>query len=327
MLSLIPPGAPLLADTSGIPIVYRALGVYFHLESLGPDDVPILDEVNALVLDWIGPALRFSLHSTWAMLEPFRPEDLDYIPGYASDLERPTDHDDDPDARDAEGTAAGFSHDNFGLACHGGAEEHHASPYSYRFYSQVPEDWPAKLLPTRAMIRITVPLEWPLDDFAARACAIAGKLRLRWGAAGLTYSGWEVHWYNDVERTTYAHARRYTGYDVGEYVTLMDEWHRQIRTVSWLTFIGPALGKELSLSGNGRSGRLVEVSRAGQNVLLRAGAQPEEGDINRLAIPPAYMEADAMVRPVRARERINFFESWTEATTTEWLTRFERRIR
>lgn len=327
MPGLPPPGEPLLSDTSGIPIVYRALGAYFHLESLGPDDVPALEAVNALVLDWIGEALHFSLHSTWPMLEPFRLEDLDYIPGYASDLERSSEHDDEPDVRDAEGTAAGFSHDDFGLACHGGADQHHASPYSFRFFSQVPEDWPAKYLPTRAMMRITVPLEWPLDDFAARVCAIAGKLRLRWGSAGLTYSGWEVQWYNDVEKATYAHARRYTGYDVGEYVTLMQQWHRQIRTVSWLTFVGPALAEQLPPFGNGHTPRLVSVSRLGDNLVLRAGQKPEEGDVNRLAIPPAYMEADALVRPVRASAQINFLESWTETTTTEWLTRFERRIR
>ena len=55
-----PAGTPLLEGSSGIPIVYRALGVYFHLEPIGPDDVPALDEVNALVLDWIGSRWKYT---------------------------------------------------------------------------------------------------------------------------------------------------------------------------------------------------------------------------------------------------------------------------
>jgi len=108
----------------------------------------------------------------------------------------------------------------------------------------------------------------------------------------------------------------------------MTEWHLMIRSVNWLTFLGPAFVSELAkrkalLASND----LVTVSKAGDNnLVLQAGPMPQEGDINRLQVPAAYRRADEMVRPMRARQDIDFYEPWTEATTKAWLRRFERRI-
>jgi hypothetical protein len=219
-------------------------------------------------------------------------------------------------------------HTEFGMFCHSGVEARQGAPTSYRFYSSI--HW----LPTDgyyepcATMRITVPVGWPVADFRRRVEEIGAKLRLRWGCAGYTYSGYAIDFYEEVNSGIYAHARRHVGYDPGFYVSFMPEWHLMIRSVNWLTFLGPAFVSELAkrkalLASND----LVTVSKAGDNnLVLQAGPMPQEGDINRLQVPAAYRRADEMVRPMRARQDIDFYEPWTEATTKAWLRRFERRI-
>ena len=70
----------------------------------------------------------------------------------------------------------------------------------------------------------------------------------------------------------------------------------------------------------------MEVASAGDATVLVAGERPEGGDVNRVRWPAAYLEADAIVRPVRAREGLSCYEAWTERTTSEWLGRFEKRL-
>ncbi len=51
-----------LADIEGMPVLYDALGAVVHLETLELDDVPLIDDAHARLLDWLGPQLR----QTWA---------------------------------------------------------------------------------------------------------------------------------------------------------------------------------------------------------------------------------------------------------------------
>ena len=63
----------------------------------------------------------------------------------------------------------------------------------------------------------------------------------------------------------------------------LDEWHREARTVHWLTFLGEAFvvrvekatGKAICSSG------AVGGSRVRTSQLLQAGERSEEGNINR----------------------------------------------
>jgi hypothetical protein len=158
--------------------------------------------------------------------------------------------------------------------------------------------------------------------------AIASLLRVRWGAAGFTYSGWERYAYNATQRAIHAHARRFVGFDAGHYNRQMLTWHDAVRTVSWLTFLGPAFVAKLTERGGSlASTRLVQIGRAGESAVVRAGDVPERGDINRLWLPAAYVEADRLLRPVRARSCLNFGLPWTADTTADWLSRLERRVR
>lgn len=309
---------------AGTPHLYAALVVHLHLEPLAPEDAPRLDRAADLVRDWIGADLRFTRHSRVAHLEPFRAEDLDYMAVYPETLDFDVPAGASRDVFHAAGLIAASRRHDFGLACHAGAKRSDASPTTFRFWAEVPGFGPGPRLRARASMKVSVPVDAPLDDFRRRAIELASCLRLRWGAAGLGYAGNETEWYTQTDAALYAHARRHPGHDVGHYVAHGAEFHEWVRTVNWLTFVGPTLLARLPSPP--RSTRLVHVDRAGDAALLVAGDRPEAGDVNRMIWPAAYLEADAMVRPVRASEGISFYERWTEATTGQWLRRFERRL-
>lgn len=326
--NLVPPGEPLVGGTADMPVLYSVLGAYFQLERLAPEDVEALETVNGLVQDWIGEELRWTGTSVFHNVRPFARDDLELIACHPLQLTRGVPLTGAPPevlliyAQEAAATI-----DEFEVALHGGPHAGMAWPYSYRFFAVVPEFKPEERFSTAAMLRITVPDQWPLDDFLRRVSAIAAILRLRWGAAGLTYSGWEYYQYNATLRAIHAHARRFPGYDTGFYNRQMLTWHEGLRSINWLTFLGPGLAAALEAKGRAlRSSSAVEVVPIGVNVMLRAGDIPERGDINRLHLPRAYIEADEMVRPVRARSCLNFGLPWTDETTQGWLQRFEKRL-
>lgn len=323
----VDPGVPLLKSTKGdAPHLYRVLGAALHLEPLGPSDAGPLEEVIDLIHDWIGTDLRWATNTTFPLIDAYRREDLGYVPAYADALHLPAPAA-DSGRRHVENILFGATFGELGVLTSGGDEPTYASPYSFRFASEMHEERPGKGLHTCAMLRITVPTAWPLGDFFERVCGIAGKLRVRWGAAGFTYSAWESAAFNEVRTAIYAHCRRHVGYDMGEYLAYLEEWHTEVRTVNWLTFIGADLLTRLGSAGASMESQgTVHVSPLGTGLMLRAGDRPEEGDINRLRIPPAYAVADAMIRPVRARGGIDFRSPWTMAASEQWFRRFEKRI-
>jgi hypothetical protein len=318
------PGSPLLSS-KGAPRLYRALGATFHLEPLSPDDAESLAEVNDLVHAWIGHELAWSTHTSFPLIDRYQRTDLDYIPGYADAL-RPPPPAADREQRNIENILFAATFGDFTLLTSGGEEPTFASPWSYRFASEVRQDAPGEGLHSCAMLRVTVPVAYPLGEFYAQTTAIASKLKVRWGAAGFTYSAWESAAFNQVYSAIFAHCRRHVGYDTGQYAAYLEEWHAAVRTTSWLTFLGEEFARRVEAAGRPLASHgAVGVSRVGTSVLLQAGERPEEGDINRLQIPLAYIQADEMIRAVRASEGFDFRSPWDQATSEGWLRRFEKR--
>jgi len=314
----IEPVAP-LAEAGGVPKVYSALGAFFHLEPIEPDDEARLDRVTALVWDWFGQRLRWSEAPFARGVPPFRRIDLDYISGYCRTIELPDGPEIDRDAA----IDFHFGRDGYSLDCGGGAQAAHASPYSYGFWSTFGGDPPGVRFQACPVLSLTVPDTWPHEDFAARVTAIARELRLRWATAGLTYAAWTVYEYEIAERAIFAHARRHWGYDVPEYLNYTVRFLDEIRSINWLTFLGPALAERLRKEGKELvSAGPLEISAAGDALRIRAGIRPEAGDVNRLQIPAAYQAADALVRPVRSSGGMLFSGGWTRDQTAEWLQRF-----
>ncbi len=173
------------------------------------------------------------------------------------------------------------------------------------------------------MIRLTVPTSWPFEDFRQRVVDIASKLRLRWASAGYTYSGIEDFFPEEYWKAVSGHCYRYPGSDVGAYSPFMLQLYDKIRSVNWLTFLGAALTTEVTIPP---AHGLVQISKSEHGTLLTAGGEPQRGDLNRLIVPPAYVDADAIVRAVRLASGIEFMDPFDETSTARWLRRFELRL-
>ncbi|WP_437305819.1 type VI immunity family protein [Sorangium sp. So ce388] len=323
--------SPPVGIHNGVPVVHAALGAIFHLEILSREDEERLDRVNNLVWSWLGGELRHSWLSCVDGYPQARRTDLDYISTYVQDLDLPKLREGGEEAKLAAANFAKIGRTDFSVALKGGATWAESSPISYRFWAEIPVVDLEPRLSAYGVLQLTVPDGWPLDDFLGRVTEIAAALRLRWGAAGYTYSTWYAHEWQMASARVYAHARRYLGYDVGAYERQVEDFHDRIRTVNWLTFLGPALVEALTKAGKPLSASpLVAIRPLGEEgAVLYAGGRPEAGDRNRLAYPRAYVQADAMVRPIRARDPDDmvFLGPWTKDDIGEWLCRFERHVK
>ncbi|WP_437641898.1 type VI immunity family protein [Sorangium sp. So ce854] len=322
----LPPDHAPLAARLGKPVLYAALGATFHLELLEPDDAGRLDELSAMVMDWIGPYLRAQFGSFLDVPEPFHPRVLDYVASLPEQLDEPAPLDDVvADAFRAQ--LARRVRTDYHVYVSGAEDHWRASPFTYELWAEMPDEHVHKgHIAAYAAVRVTVPESWPLADFRARVLAMAGALRLRWGAAGLTYAHFLPGDPSFGVHTIWAHARRHVGFDVPFLARNVVPLHDAIRSVSWLTFVGPALAAQRS-APLVRSGA-VDVTAAGDNVVLAAGPAPQRGDVNRLDYPAAYVQADQMLRPLRMSrgKELSFLGPWTEDDITGWLRRFERRV-
>lgn len=323
MKPLVETGPP-LSSKDGKAIAYGVLAASFYLESLTHADEGVLAQVNALAMEWIGGALRWTTTSATHKTQPFEPSDLEMVKLLPRQLVSPIAGKNVPPLVSSLAASATA---RFYVACSGASKSTEASSYSYRFTSVIPKPGPEPVFGTASSLFLSVPATWPLDDFYRRVWAIAARLRLRWGAAGLAYSTWEFVGRNAPREAVYAHARRHCGFDVVLDSGLLPAWHDQIRTVNWLTFLGPSFVERLESAGSRlEDSPLVRVSKLGDTTLLVAGDRPMPGDINRRQLPPAYVAADAMVRPIRASKGLHFLHPWTEATTEQWLRRFELQL-
>ena len=309
------PKDPIATDADGRATCCPALGAWFHMEKLLPSDAPRLEEACARILEWLGGQLRFTFSSFDPEVLPFRPQTLDYISGYAAALPDGTSPFDAITAN-----FSSFARADFSVHCIGSDDAGAASPVSVRFFAEIPE-FERRPIEVNAVLGITVPCDWPLDDFESHVLDFAKALRLRWATAGLTYSRWTVAGVTEVENAIAAHARRYVGFDMGIFVRQTKALYDHLRTVSWLTLLGPGLMNRVALPVS--DGLLL--STAGDVRIIKAGATPEAGDVNRLAVPPLYVAADKLLRPLRAA-RLNANAApgdWDDQSLSRWLRRFE----
>ncbi len=317
-----PPG-PLLVRADGRPTVFPALGVYIQLEPTIPEDEERYAAAIGQIKSWVGERLRWTLTTTFACPEQFRPTDFDYVLDHARAAKPP------PPVADKAVSDIALRHHvktrlDFSMICHAAPEAIDGSPFTFAFHAEVPDDKSALSLRLPTCLVVTVPTDWPLEDFRTRVVALVTSLRVGWASAGLTYSGWEEDWFDAMHGLTYAHARRHPGFDIGEYAEHGNAFVNYVRTVNWLTFIGPALASRIPAPV---ATDRVPIERLGDVLLFQAGPEPRAGNINRLEIPEEYRQVDAMIRPVRAPDpkiSVDFCLPWSERSTAEWLRRFER---
>jgi hypothetical protein len=182
-----------------------------------------------------------------------------------------------------------FAINETSVVCSGAPDPFEASPFSYRFWAEIAPHEEDADAPASARARR------PASDRARRLAArrfpsarhhpSRPKLRLRWGAAGLTFSACEAQNYQRPNEAIFAHARRFSGYDVAEYVLLAKAFYDRLRTVSWLTWLGPSMLEDLRLRGGLGGSRLSTQTAFGDGVLLQAGGAPEAGGRQSAAAP------------------------------------------
>lgn len=316
MASVIEPAMdePIARAMDGAPLLYACRGFAFHLEPLEPGDREGLSQACERIMAAHAGALRWVYSSVHGSVEKFSPDVLELVSSFPAQLA-------DPAKTPGASAMNAAYYDRFGLACHGGRAPNHASPSTLRFFASVRASKEPRLR-ADAMLAATFPSAMPDEALESLAVAVAGDLRIRWGAAGLAYGAWELDRYGATRDAIFAHARRHPGYDVAQHSTWMREFADRLRTVSWLTFVGPDLASKVDPSAFVSDGDVV-VEEAGSAKVLRAGASPQPGDVNRDDRPRAYAEVDRRLRRIRASEGLHFYAPWTSATTESWLRRFE----
>ena len=121
---------------------------------------------------------------------------------------------------------------------------------------------------------------------------------------------------------------RYPGLGYCDGVTLSNAANRGVVAVSWLTFLGSQItadlgGREALASRSPSEVSILPLGNGG--TLLRAGAAPQLGDVNRQDLLPVYRAVGQLVAPRRASDEA--FEDvvisgMSEETTNDWLRRF-----
>lgn len=316
-----PTDEPIARAMDGAPLAFAALGFAFHLEPLVPADEAGLAAACDRIAGAHAGALKWGWSSVHGQVERFDPEVLDLVSAFPKQLANAPAM---ADARAHAGASAmtAAHYDRFGIACHGGTTANAASPSTMRFFATATaSDGP--LLRADAMVSASFPLDTPLAAIEKLAVAVAGDLRIRWGAAGFVYGAWEYDRYGATRDTLFAHARRHPGFDIGQHTTWMRAFHDRLRTVSWLTFVGPELAAKLP-PASVASDDIVQVSPCGEGLLFRAGDAPAAGDANKDDFPFTYVTIDQRLRSIRAAENIHFYAPWSTMTTEAWLRRFER---
>jgi len=325
----IDPAQPVAVDNYDVPLAREVLGIQLHLEPMQPDDAGRLAKALELVKDWIGGELRWTLGTMLGGGVPYESDHFDYVENYPELLELPPREAGSTDEEwgDALALLAGPV-SAYGVVCGSSPEPKYAPATSFRFYADVDRvDWNVAHVPALSVLRVTVPTDQSLGLFMERACALASMLRVRWGSAGLMLSGSAIDGYwSEWKKIAHAYCLRHVGVDLGEYVALLRPFHDRIRTVNWLTFLGSGIRAQLdkvqplpAIVPNG-----VTIQKMGDVTLIKAGDRPFRGDLNRLDVPPSYVRADQLVRPLRAAAGIRFFDVWDFNETRKWLTRFER---
>ena len=182
---------------------------------------------------------------------------------------------------------------------------------------------------TASLLRLVLPVSWGerTDEALALAEELCGMLPFQSGQAGyaLEHSRYFVE---AAHEFAIPKSMRHPGFDVHNQTGLEGNavgWTR-VRSVGWLTMLCDAFVAEL---GGPPTLEDSSVSTVPGGIILRAGAAPAVGDVNRKDDLPAYREVYAYIEPL-AREMpekapwFSFFRTAGSDDRTEaWYRRFE----
>jgi len=180
----------------------------------------------------------------------------------------------------------------------------------------------------RALVQLYFPIavteDAVVDDFVETVCRLAALLPYVSGYAspGLHCAGL------DSRKQARAIARRYPGYDVQDNAVGRRTINFKVRGARWLTFLGPDISSKL---GGLQTLQLIfkppiQILQIGDGVLIRAGKQPELGDVSRGIGTPLLRAVAKVIEPVTAFREGALFRTDFVGQDEEILRKWERRF-
>jgi hypothetical protein len=147
------------------------------------------------------------------------------------------------------------------------------------------------------------------------------------------YGSPAFHWAETMQTQAMEKARalaaRHPGYDISRNSGTRREINDKVRGARWLTFLGPTLvarlGGRASLEKSLGSDLTIET--VGHGVMIRAGQEPELGDVNKNIGTPLLRRLAKALEPVTmfsdaALVRCGFFQGFDDPFINKWERRF-----
>lgn len=209
-----------------------------------------------------------------------------------------------------------------------GPDHNHAA--TSRFIIAGNEEVDGERCEDATLVRMSLPMAWGLDEperMLELTRELWGQLPWRYGHAGFAF---EVSRYFIDQAHEYAYGRsmRHPGLDIPDAANdAIMVGFDHIRGVGWLTMLDDAHVKTLGGIKALRKalGEQAEVIELDRGVLLRAGAVPQFGDVNRKDDLPAYRAVYAALAPLMtdaaAAPSLNIGGDFVSRNQA-WLTRF-----
>lgn len=119
-------------------------------------------------------------------------------------------------------------------------------------------------------------------------------------------------------------AFRHPGYDIFDYTASESFVYDKMKTISWLTLLGPTFGRQFHEMGRAKylDNKDIKVITKNDKVLIQVGEKPEIGDINRGNDLPLYKKVAKAIEPFFCDTHWPFSRIFDEEKTLQWLRRF-----
>ncbi|MCP3065270.1 DUF3396 domain-containing protein [Myxococcus sp. K38C18041901] len=180
---------------------------------------------------------------------------------------------------------------------------------------------------TRAgVLELTLPQGHAPEDLQALAAGLADIGPL-YSLVGGYVARWNVLHPKLAFNQFYVWAQRYLGLDIQDAEEMAPHAPLGLPGSNWLTYLGEPLTKPLELDVAAleravRAAPSVESLPVRSGLLLRAGALPTMGDLNRFAHPQSYAEVARLLEPHFVKELPEFWGAFTDTQRTgAWLRR------
>ncbi len=116
-------------------------------------------------------------------------------------------------------------------------------------------------------------------------------------------------------------AMRHPGYDVLHYAAVRSHVVDRIKTVNWLTFLGPELMRGIDHKRFADPGTAIVVT-AKRSLYIKASAEPAIGDVNRGDRLPEYRWVAQRLAPLLMSHQEEFGAAFDDDLTQKWVARF-----